>query len=86
MRIRHCTFARSIFRRPLMRAGRALRQFPFVLEEVREEVVAPLRRRRGPDDFQAAANGVTAAAFAEFILPPEALLLDGGAFGSLPTY
>src|ERR1700758_1596589 len=61
-----------------MCAGRTLRQFPFVAEQVREEVVAPLRRRGGPGNFQAAADGVTAMAFAEFILPTEALLLDAG--------
>ena len=30
-----------------MRPGRALRQFPFVAEQVTEEVVAPLRWRSG---------------------------------------
>ena len=33
---------------PLVRAGRALGQFPLVLEQVLEEVVVPLRRRGGP--------------------------------------
>src|ERR1700693_2310491 len=63
-----------------MRTGRALGQFPFVAEQVVEEVVAPLRRRRGPDDFQAAADRVTAVTFAKFILPPEPLILNVGAF------
>src|ERR1039458_1306806 len=80
MRIRHRTGACTIFRRPLMRSGRALGQFPFVAEQVREEVVAPLRRRRGPSNFQSAADGVGTATLAKFILPSEALLLNAGAF------
>src|SRR5437870_10876104 len=80
VRIRHRTVACAIFRRPLMRTGRTLRQLPFVAEQVREEVVAPLRRRRGPNDFQAAADRVTAFARAKFALPSEALLLDAGGF------
>src|SRR5580700_12294162 len=64
-----------------MRTGRALREFPFVAEQVGEEVVAPLRRCRGPNDFQAAADRVTAFARLEFALPAEALLLDAGRFG-----
>src|ERR1700693_3325227 len=63
-----------------MRAGRTLRQFPFVAEQVGEEGVAPLRGRRGPDDFQAAADSVTSVTFAKFILPSEALILDVGTF------
>src|SRR5882724_5493127 len=63
-----------------MRAGRTLREFPLVAEQVREEVVAPLRRRRRPNDFQAAADGVTAFARLEFALPAQALLLDTGGF------
>src|ERR1700688_3928253 len=61
-----------------MCAGRTLRQLPFVAEQVREEVVAPLRRRRGPDDFQAAADRVTTMTFAKFILPSQALIFDVG--------
>src|ERR1700732_2428734 len=64
-----------------MRTGRALGQFPFVAEQVREEVVAPPRWRLGPDDFQAAADRVVAFAGAIGVLPTEPLLLDGGAFG-----
>src|ERR1700732_768662 len=61
-----------------MRTGRTLRQFPFVAEQVREEVVAPLRGRRGPNDFQAAADCVAAFARLKFALPAEALLLYAG--------
>src|SRR5512137_1095243 len=66
---------------PLMRTGRALGQFPFVAEQVPEEVVAPLRWRRGPDDFQAAADRVTPFAAAKGVFPAEALLFDAGALG-----
>src|SRR5579872_496906 len=80
MSIRHRTIACAIFRCPLMCAGRTLCQFPIVFEEVGKEIVAPLRWRRGPSDFQAATDGVSAKTFAKFILPPESLILDGGAF------
>ena len=80
MGIRHRTGARAVLRRPLMRAGRALRQLPFVAEQVPEEVVAPLRRRGGPGDFQAAGDRVAAFAGAEAALPAQALLLDAGRF------
>src|ERR1017187_7802336 len=63
-----------------MRPARALGQFPFVAEQVREEVVAPVRRRRGPNDFQAAADRVIPFARAKFALPAEALLLEAGGF------
>src|SRR5271165_4630875 len=36
---------------PLVRAGRALGQLPFVAEQVPEEVAAPCGRRLRPDDF-----------------------------------
>src|SRR5271155_24747 len=64
-----------------MRTSRALGQFPFVAEQVREEAVAPLRWRRGPDDFQAAADRVSPFARAKSALPSEALLLDAGGLG-----
>src|SRR5260221_10048861 len=67
-----------MLRLPLMRAGRALGQLPFVAEQVPEEVVAPPRRGRGPDDLQAAADRVAPSARAEFAAPAEALLLDAG--------
>ena len=49
--MRHRFGARATLRRPLMRTSRALRQLPFVAEQVLEEVVAPLRRRHAPGDF-----------------------------------
>src|ERR1017187_7024679 len=80
VRIRHRTGASAILRSPLMRPGRTLRQFPFIAEQVGEEVVAPLRRCRGPNDFQAATDGVITKTFAKVILPSEALILDVGTF------
>src|SRR6202035_4773563 len=64
----------------LIGAGRALGRFPFVAEQVLEVVVAPLRWRRGPDDFDAAGNRVTRFACAKSVLPDETLLLDRGGF------
>src|SRR5665811_1891529 len=70
-----------MLRFPLVRTGRALGQFPFVTEQVPEEVAAPLRWRRAPDDFQSAADRVTAFAASIGVFPAETLVLDGGAFG-----
>jgi len=67
-----------------MRTGRALRQFPFVAEQVREEVAAPLRGRGGPGDFQTAGDRVAAFAGAKAAPPAQALLLDAGRFGLRP--
>src|SRR5208282_6836996 len=63
-----------------MRTCRALGQFPFVAEQVRKEVGAPLRWRSGPDDFQAAADRVITLTRAKAALPAEALLLDARGF------
>src|ERR1700689_2375987 len=80
VRIRHCAVACAIFRCPLMRTGWTFRQLPFIAEQVGEEVVAPFRRRRGPNDLQTAADGVSTMSFAKFILPSEALILNVGTF------
>src|SRR5512143_1828725 len=64
-----------------MSAGRAPGQFPFIAEQIPEEVVAPLRGRGGPGDFQAAADRVAAFAGAKAALPAQALFLDAGSFG-----
>ena len=66
--------AGAVLRRPLVRAGRALGQLPFVLEQVLEEVVAPLRRRRRPRDLDAARDRVAAVTLAERVRPAEALV------------
>ena len=65
-------------------AGRALRQLPFVFEQVLEEVVAPLGRRLRPGDFRAAGDGVGADARAVLALPAEALILERAAFRLRP--
>src|SRR5256885_6728970 len=69
---------------PPSASKKTLRQFPFVAEQVLEEVVAPLRGPGGPRDLQAAGDRVTALARAEAALPAEALLLDAGRFGLRP--
>ena len=51
--IRHRAGAAATLRSPLMGTGRALGQLPFVVEQIVEEVVAPLGRRRGPGDLEA---------------------------------
>ena len=71
----------AVLRLPLVRAGRALGQLPLVAEQVLEEAVVPLRRRRRPGDLEAAGDRVAALAGAEAVLPAEALLLERGALG-----
>src|SRR5262245_21221355 len=85
MRMRHGTGACAVLRLPLMGAGRALREFPLVAEQVLEVVVAPLRRRRGPGDFQAAGDRISAYAGSKFASPAKALLADLGPFGIRST-
>ena len=63
-----------------MGTGRALGQFPFVAEQVVKEVVTPLCRGCGPNDFQAAADRVARLTGAEFAPPAEPLFLNGGGF------
>src|SRR5205807_2704347 len=72
---------RSILRSPLKRAGRTLRQLPFVAEQVVEVAVVPLHRVRGPGAFQAAGDRVGALAGSEPVRPAEALLLEAGGLG-----
>src|SRR5258708_4582721 len=81
VRIRNRVRSLAAFRGPLKGAGWALRQLPVAAEQVLEEVVAPFARGRGPDDIDAAGDRVIAFARDEFILPGEALLVDGGALG-----
>ena len=57
-------------RLPLLGAGRALGQLPFVLEQVLEEEVAPLGRRLRPGDFRAAGDGVAADAGHDLLFQP----------------
>src|SRR5581483_5164746 len=85
VRIRDGVRTRSILGCPLISAGRALRELPFVAEQVLEEVVAPFRRGLGPGDLKTAADGVAPAARAIFASPPEALLLDITSFRFRPN-
>ncbi len=68
---------------PLVGAGGALGQLPLVGEEVLEEVVAPLRRGLGPDDLEAAGDGIRALSGSVGAAPAQTLLLDGGGLGFL---
>src|SRR5262245_30319202 len=79
--MRYGVGAGAVLRLPLMGAGRALREFPLVAEQVLEVVVAPFRGRRGPGDFQAAGDRVSAHASTEFVSPAKALLGEVGRFG-----
>ena len=69
---------------PLFRSRRTLRQLPFVLEQVLEEEVAPLRRRLRPGDFRTAGDRVGAEPRAVLALPAEALVFEGAAFRLRP--
>src|ERR1700683_1373392 len=79
--IRHRARACVTFWLPLVRASRALGQFPLVFEQVLEEVVTPFCRRAGPGNFQAAGNGVARNARGVSACPAEALLFNRRAFG-----
>ena len=83
--IRHGTRAGPILGGPLLGTGGALGQFPFIVEEVLEEIVAPLRRRRGPDDFQAASDRIVGVATAKAVHPAEPLLVDRSPFWFWPN-
>src|SRR5690606_17651946 len=79
--MRHRARARAALGRPLPGAGGALGQLPVVAEQVPEEVVAPLGRRGGPGDLEAAGDGVGPLAAAEPATPAQALLLDARGLG-----
>ena len=85
VRVRHRAGARAVLRPPLVRTGGALGQFPFIAEQVGEIIVAPFRRRRGPDDLQAAGDRVVALARAEPALPAQPLFLKAGVRCALGT-
>src|SRR6185436_12201387 len=65
---------------PLMSAGGALGELPLEAEQILEKVVAPLRRGRGPGDFQSAGDGIGAGAGAELVAPAEAQSLQIAGF------
>ncbi len=64
-----------------MSAGGALREFPFIAEQVVEVVVVPLHRVGGPCALEPAGDRVGAVAAAKGVFPAEALLFDVGALG-----
>src|SRR5262249_58410270 len=63
----------------LLRASWARRQFIFVVVEVIEEPVVPVRRLVGPGSLEPARDRVVAFAAAKPVLPAETLLLQAGA-------
>ena len=81
VRIRHRVLGLGVRGRPLLRAGRARRQLPVVLEQVLQEAVVPLRRLVGPCALQPAGERVGAVAAVEGVLPAETLLFDRGSLG-----
>jgi hypothetical protein len=64
-----------------LRARGAALLFPFELEQVLEEVVAPLRGGGGPGHFQPAGDGVLAMSTAEVAGPAQALRFDRATLG-----
>ncbi len=78
--MRHSFGAGPILWCPLMRTSRALGQFPFVTEQVPEEVVAPLGGRGGPGDFQTAGDRVRTHAGIETVFPAQALFFKSCRF------
>src|SRR5581483_8644611 len=76
VRVRKRTCARAVLRRPLIRARRALGQFPFVAKQVLEKVVAPLCGSFSPNDLKATTDRVSSHSGAELAFPAEALCFD----------
>ncbi len=81
MRIRHGARTGAALGRPLVRAGRALRQLPLIAEQGVEVAAVPFHRVGGPCAFQPAADRMDTFAVAEGVFPTEALILDVGALG-----
>ncbi len=81
VRIGHGGRRGRVGRHPLERSGGALGQIPLVAEEGLEEAVVPGLRRGCPGAFEAAADGVAAAAGAEVVAPAETHLLERRRFG-----
>jgi len=78
VRIRHQICRGTAFGNPLGGPCRALAHLPLKTKEVFEVVVAPLRGRRGPDALQSTGDGVGSCSSSKGVLPPCALLGDGG--------
>ncbi len=81
VRVGHGALRLGVRGRPLLRAGRAVRELPLVPEQGVEVGVVPLDRSAGPGPLDAAGGGVDALAGAERVLPAQAQLLDGCALG-----
>ncbi len=81
VRVRHCILRRTALGDPLRRASRTLGQFPLVFEQVVKVAVGPSDRRGGPSPFQAAGDRVARVAFAERVLPAQALLFEARRLG-----
>ncbi len=80
MRVNHQVLFGHILGQPLVGAGRALNQFPLILEQHLQVAHVPSGRLRLPGALNAAADRIAALAATEAALPAEALLFDGGAF------
>ena len=75
------TLASTAIGVPLPAAAGAFAELPLVVVEVVEVLAVPLDGLRGPRAFEARGDGVLGVALALGVLPAEALLLDGCAFG-----
>ncbi|SIK45446.1 Uncharacterised protein [Mycobacteroides abscessus subsp. abscessus] len=81
LRHRHRVGPTAILWLPLVRAGRALGQLPFIAIQDLQEAVVPLGGGVSPDDLQPTANCVIALSGAERALPADAHLLQWGCLG-----
>ena len=79
--IGHGALAGAVLGNPLFGSGGAGGQLPVVGPEIGEIHVRPTGRRARPCAFEAARDGVAGVAFAVFVFPAEALLLERGTFG-----
>ena len=79
--IHRLVFFADVDRLPLRGAGRALPQFPVVVEQQVEIAVIPLRRVRGPRPFDTAGHRIAANATTGLVVPAHALRFKVGGFG-----
>src|SRR5690242_10631736 len=70
---------RTVLGNPLVLTGGALRELPFIAEQVFQEVLVPFCRIGRPGALQSAGEGVGTLAGAILVFPAQALLFDGGA-------
>ncbi len=80
MCIRYGTITGAIFRSPLVFAGGALGQLPFIVEQVFEKAHVPLNRFISPCAFEATGNRIGTFAGAIFVFPAETLLFNRSCF------